>query len=315
MNRSEFTEILGENKSHDRQLLAEINELVALFPWFQSGHLLLLRTLHRMSDVKFESQLRSSALYIADREVLYYMLNTSYTGDDKKKAEETTAVQGNEDTVQAEYQQTVIDDARNSDDLICEIEKDDGDGSGRGYGDVAPEVVSRAILTGDDFDEDGRFDSTILQLDDEPEPAGEEIVYMDPGFSVPEKSELLELENGSTAETREKKEDTETANDASRSEMQGSERRMTESDLIERFILANPRIEPVRGKTDTPREDISTPFLEDTGSFVTETLARIYLNQGYYSKAIDIYEKLSLKFPEKSSYFAAQIEKIKELIK
>jgi hypothetical protein len=62
-------------------------------------------------------------------------------------------------------------------------------------------------------------------------------------------------------------------------------------------------------------EDLAQKFTEERGSFVTETLARIYVNQGYYSRAIDIYEKLSLKFPEKSGYFAAQIEKIKELIK
>ncbi len=89
----------------------------------------------------------------------------------------------------------------------------------------------------------------------------------------------------------------------------------SQSELIDKFILENPRIEPVREKTDAPVVDISKPFVEPRGGFITETLARIYLNQHYYSRAIDIYEKLSLKFPEKSSYFAAQIEKIKALIK
>ena len=88
-----------------------------------------------------------------------------------------------------------------------------------------------------------------------------------------------------------------------------------QSELIDKFIIANPRIEPQKEKTDVPNEDISKPFIEEAGGFVTETLAKIYLNQGYYSKAIDIYEKLSLKFPEKSSYFASQIEKVKEFIK
>jgi len=38
----------------------------------------------------------------------------------------------------------------------------------------------------------------------------------------------------------------------------------------------------------------------------------IYAEQGYYGKAIKIYKKMSLHFPEKSCYFADQIEKIKK---
>ena len=48
----------------------------------------------------------------------------------------------------------------------------------------------------------------------------------------------------------------------------------------------------------------------DTEQFYTETLARIYLDQGYRDEAVNIYSKLSLRYPEKSVYFAALIEEI-----
>ena len=94
-----------------------------------------------------------------------------------------------------------------------------------------------------------------------------------------------------------------------------SSAKLLQSDLIEKFIIANPRIEPVREKAEIPLTDMSKPFVEEKEVFLTETLARIYIKQGYYSKALDIYEKLSLKYPEKSSYFASQILEVKELIK
>ena len=47
--------------------------------------------------------------------------------------------------------------------------------------------------------------------------------------------------------------------------------------------------------------------------FCTETLARVYLEQEFYQRAIEIYEKLILQYPQKSAYFAALIDKAKNI--
>ncbi|MGC9374029.1 MAG: hypothetical protein ACP5DQ_03180 [Bacteroidales bacterium] len=83
-----------------------------------------------------------------------------------------------------------------------------------------------------------------------------------------------------------------------------------DNDLITRFIAEKPRIKP-KEITDQP-EDISRESTKEDDDLLTETLIKVYIAQGYIEKAITSYEKLSLKYPEKSTYFANQIKKLKE---
>lgn len=81
-------------------------------------------------------------------------------------------------------------------------------------------------------------------------------------------------------------------------------------DLIEEFIVKNPKIEPIKEKTI---EESTKPQITENEEIMTETLARVYVLQHKYADAINAYQILSLKFPEKSSFFADQIKQIEVL--
>jgi hypothetical protein len=79
------------------------------------------------------------------------------------------------------------------------------------------------------------------------------------------------------------------------------------NNIIDKFIKEEPQIRaPAPNKVDT--ENKAKKSSEDTNEVVSETLAKIYVEQMLYHKALDVYKKLSLKFPEKSAYFASQIK-------
>ena len=86
-----------------------------------------------------------------------------------------------------------------------------------------------------------------------------------------------------------------------------------EDSLIDKFIQTEPSM-PKITKNDVTPSDIATTDTDTKPEFFSETLAKIYVRQQLYDKAIATYLKLSLKYPEKSVYFAVQIEKIKEKI-
>lgn len=83
-------------------------------------------------------------------------------------------------------------------------------------------------------------------------------------------------------------------------------------DIINKFIKNNPKIEPLeKGKT------IAVPVTKNKqdAALMTETLAKVYLEQKKYENAIQAYRILSLKYPEKSGFFADQIKRIQILQK
>jgi tetratricopeptide (TPR) repeat protein len=88
------------------------------------------------------------------------------------------------------------------------------------------------------------------------------------------------------------------------------EKKLSKAEIIDKFIAENPSI-------SRPKQEFFNPIsaaqesVIDQENIVSETLATIYENQGYFEKAISIYEKLKLKYPEKSIIFAGRINALK----
>ena len=81
-------------------------------------------------------------------------------------------------------------------------------------------------------------------------------------------------------------------------------------DLIDQFIKNSPKIEFSNDEKTETQIMIDTKIKDQ---LITETLAKIYVSQKKFNKAIKAYDILSLKYPKKSSFFADQINYIKKL--
>jgi len=85
--------------------------------------------------------------------------------------------------------------------------------------------------------------------------------------------------------------------------------------LIDNFIEKIESLEKIGSKESSITGDASITSADEKEEFMTETMADIQIQQKNYPKAIEIYQKLILKFPEKKTYFAIQIKKVERLTK
>ena len=84
--------------------------------------------------------------------------------------------------------------------------------------------------------------------------------------------------------------------------------------IISNFIESNPKIRPiVKDSKSSKSIEFKKEEIQDIANLMTITLAQLYVEQGKYDTAITAFKILSLKYPEKSSYFASEIKKIKKI--
>jgi len=88
--------------------------------------------------------------------------------------------------------------------------------------------------------------------------------------------------------------------------------------LIDKFLSAKPGVirqsnENERAESSPHLKDVEAKSIGESDEIITETLAILYFQQKNYERALDAYNKLSLKYPEKSVYFATRIEEIEKL--
>ncbi len=87
--------------------------------------------------------------------------------------------------------------------------------------------------------------------------------------------------------------------------------------LIDKFLSGStgPMKIDADNKAEVEGDEVILKSLAESDELITETLAKIYVQQKKYDKALDAFKKLSLKYPEKSVYFAARIKEIEKYLK
>lgn len=286
MNRSEFINMVKSGGWDSTFDISNLDEIISMFPWFQSVYTLKLDAYSSSDSISFAEELKKNAIYIANREVLYYILKDTkehLAVDSIRETEVTDSIPIKQLESQADGKST--DGLRSREDLVSEIEERLAEIRGdKPANDSDTDELNRKV----DASQFNHNLDEILILDD----IIEETTLQSVSDNAFLSDDLLNFDNPEEEVLKAVK----------------------PNDLVDKFIELKPRIEPDRALMEKEQENIADLVDDMSPGLITETLAKIYVNQQFYTKAILIYEKLILKFPEKSSYFATQIERIKELM-
>ncbi len=301
MKVSDFTYLLQyPDKVIQPEQAQHLEEILQEYPYFQSARALHLKGLKNLNSYKYNNALKVAAAYTTDRDILFDFI----TSDEFLQNSIADAVSGRKALSDQEIESEVVQPNPEMDtQLIPE---------------TADEPLPRSIHDAEDILDPDLFENKDVpaetELPKEEDPAEELQLGKPISFTRNEKysfSEWLQLTSLKGVRKKEdSKREKEETNEGKTSEGTARKRKF---DLIDKFIENNPRISSAGEETEMI--DISSSTKIDKEALMTETLAKVYLEQRKYKKAIQAYKILSLKYPEKSSFFAARIKAVKKLQK
>ncbi|MBR9914864.1 MAG: hypothetical protein GYB32_08560 [Algicola sp.] len=312
MNNSDFTYILQNPQHITSDQTSSLNELISSYPYFQSARALYLKGLKNKGSYKYNQELKITASYTTDRSILFdYITSEAFNQNEisqviKQNSEHLKSITVHEADDISVNKSVTIDDA-----LKEHIKNTQGVLDPNLFEQkVKPEDVAHFLSLKDTTPENVILDIDAKHIEETPE---EKLQIGKPlEFDKQEKHSFTEwLKITSFKPIDRSKEKTEIiATDVQDDTTEKSDHRIKKFELIDKFLESNPKIIPSK---DRPKITIEDNDKVAHDGLMTETLARIYLEQNNYEKAIQSYKILSLKYPEKSGFFADQIKAVKEL--
>jgi len=303
MDKQHFTELLEQPETLSEKDISEIKEIVKTYPYFQSARALYLKILKNTDSYKYNNTLKSTAAYTTDRSVLFDFITSEVFNQNAISQN----IKQNSEYLKSLEMQDIDDISVDKSMLIDEALKNQIKET-EGVFDPDLFKEKEAIEQEQGSTEGEEISAPIIAIDVDNIAAEEQLELGKPlEFDTNEThsfAEWLKITNFKPIE-RSRQQDAEEPKNLSTSTPMASK-----LDIIDKFISSNPKIIP----TDTaPKPSIKEENSWSDQGLMTETLARIYLEQKNYDKAIQSYKILSLKYPEKSSFFATQIKAVEEL--
>ncbi len=263
----------------NKDTLYELRTLVVRYPYFQSLRLLYLKNLYLLHDITFGAELRKAVLYVADRRVLFYLIEGDrYALKSRKPSLLSSKVLEEEPGVDRTL--SLIDA------FLATVPEEHSQ---------ATELDYAVDYTTYLLQDDGREDAETPAGEEVPKLRGHELID---GFI--RKSEAAEQP---VFERPVCLEDTPVLSEEEERPFEGNE----DVQAVVSKDGTSPSEDDETNDGQSPRDGVDD-------SCFTETLAKIYIKQHRYDKALEIIKKLSLNYPKKNAYFADQIRFLEKLI-